>query len=80
MITLEWLAQSPDFNLIENLWRIMKLRISRRRYLITNIKQMEVVLQEEWDALTPADWRNCVLSFTRRLKECIRNKGGYTHY
>ena len=37
-------AQSPDLNPIEHLWRIMKLRISKRRHLINNLQEMEAVL------------------------------------
>jgi transposase len=34
MQVMKWPAQSPDLSPIENLWRIMKLRISKRRYKI----------------------------------------------
>ena len=80
MVILDWPAQSPDLNPIENLWRIMKLRISQRRHRISSIQEMEAVLQEEWDRLTPADWVNVVGSFAKRCKEVIKNHGGATHY
>jgi transposase len=56
------LAQSPDLNPIEYLWMITKLRISKKRHRIHNIEQMEEVIREEWENLTPADWEDCIKS------------------
>jgi transposase len=80
IISMDWPPQSPDFNPIENLWRIMKLRISKRREYITSREQMVNVLQEEWAKITPSNYRTCIMSWSKRMKECIKNKGEFTHY
>ena len=58
----------------------MKLRISKRRHRIHNIKEMEEVIREEWDKLTPADWEGCIKSMSKRCKLVIKAKGGSIGY
>lgn len=77
---IKWPPYSPDLNPIENLWRIIKLRISKRRHLIHSIEELERVLKEEWDRLTPDDWRNCILSMKKRCELVLKAKGGSIKY
>ncbi len=51
-------SQSPDLNPIENLWRIIKTRVSTQRHRIHSLEEM---IQEEWDKLTE-DFRKCIES------------------
>ena len=46
MKVLEWPLQSPDLNIIENLWRDLKHAIHARRLNI--ISEQEGFCQKEW--------------------------------
>ncbi|KAI3371324.1 hypothetical protein L3Q82_023941 [Scortum barcoo] len=57
---LEWPSQSPDLNLIEHLWRDLKMAVHRR--FPSNLVELERCCKEEWVKL-PKD-RPCELAGT----------------
>ena len=56
LICIDWPGQSPDFNPLENLCRIIKVRDSAKRYRIRSLKSMEEVIKEEWEKMTEEDF------------------------
>lgn len=75
---MEWPSQSPDLNPIENLWRELKLRVSKRKP--QNTKELEKICQDEW-AKIPVDMcANLVTNYQKRLTAVINNKGYSTKY
>ena len=42
-----WLLQSPYFNPIENLWRIIKIRVGSCRHRARTVEELKVAIQEE---------------------------------
>ena len=77
---MKWPAQSPDLNPIENIWAIIKRRISRRRHKIKTAEEMGQAVQREWELLTEKDIQKCVDSMQKRVRQCIKNEGGSTKY
>ena len=75
---LEWPAQSPDLNPIENLWRTLKVRVQKRNP--TNFTQLEDFCQDEWHKLTQTDCNNLIKHYYKRLEAVIKNKGNAIDY
>lgn len=75
---LETPPQSPDLNVIENLWSHLKIAI--RKHEISNKNQVKAVLQEEWEKISPEYCEKLVRSVPNRLRDVIGNKGLPTKY
>ena len=75
-----WPAQSPDLSPIENLWCIIKIKVSAQRHRIHLLEEMQKVIQEELDKLTEEDFRKCIESMPKRCKPVILARGGSIKY
>ena len=76
---LDWPGNSPDLNPIENLWALLKTKVSQRQP--SCLEEMRKVIKEVWvHELSPDYYLNLVNSMQRRLQEVIKNKGGHTKY
>lgn len=71
-------AQSPDLNVIENLWSILEKNI--RKHNISNKSDLKAALVEEWEKITPEVTKKLVESIPKRLKIIVNQKGGHTKY
>ena len=80
LIRMNWPAQSPDLNPIENLWRIKKHRVNARRHQIHSVDEMKVTIEKEWGLLTEEDFRRCIESMEKRCRLVIAAKGGSIKY
>lgn len=70
--------QSPDLNIIENLWQ--KLEVEIRKHEISNKNDLKKVLLEEWEKISPDYTKKLVESIPSRLKSVIHQKGYPTKY
>ncbi len=56
-----WLSQFPDLNLIENMWRELKVRVDK--ILPRNLNDLETICKEEWDKIHPEMCANLVANW-----------------
>lgn len=70
--------QSPDINIIENLWHKLDVEIRKRKF--SNKHQLKSILFEEWEKISPHYIKSLVLSMPRRLQAIIDANGLHTKY
>ncbi|KAG2460410.1 TC1A transposase, partial [Polypterus senegalus] len=75
---LEWPIQSPDLNLIEHLWRDLKMAV--HRCFPSNLMELERCCKEEWAKLAKDRCAKLVASYSKRLEAVIAAKGASTKY
>lgn len=76
---ISWPANSPDLNIIENVWH--KLKSKLRRMPIHSKKDLITKANKVWDdEITPEFIEKLLLSMNERLKNVIDNKGGSSGY
>ncbi|KAG2468484.1 TCB1 transposase, partial [Polypterus senegalus] len=75
---LEWPSQRPDLNLIEHLWRDLKMAVHRR--FPSNLMELERCCKEEWAKLAKDRCAKLVASYSKRLEAGIAAKGASTKY
>ena len=75
---MDWPANSPDQNCIENVWRIFKIKVAARKP--QTIQDLAKVMKQEWKKLPVELAANLVESMQRRLHAVIAADGDYTLY
>lgn len=75
---LPWPSMSPDQNPIENVWRLLKIKIAKKK--IRSLTGLKIQLTREWNRLPSELATNLVRSMKNRVESLIEAEGDYTMY
>ena len=80
LTSFKWPAQSPDLNVVEHLWMVLKKVISTRNPPPRTVADLQVVVREEWGKIQKNTVRTLVESMPKRAEKVIKTKGFGTKY
>ncbi len=75
---LDWPANSPDLNPIENLRGIVKKKMRNKRP--KNADELKATVKETWASIPPQQCHKLITSMPRRIETVIKAKGVPTKY
>ncbi len=75
---LDWPANSPALNPIENLWGIVKRTMRDTRP--NNADELKATVKETWASIPPQQCHKLITSMPRRIEAVIKAKGAPTKY
>ena len=74
---LDWPANSPDLNPIENLWAIVK---KLNKHHSNTSQQLKDAITTCWNEVTPHECQQLIHSVPRRIEAVIEVRGDGTKY
>ncbi|MBW0473414.1 hypothetical protein O181_013129 [Austropuccinia psidii MF-1] len=74
---LPWPAHSPDLNPIENVWKVLKTRVTKHHQPRT-MEELCAAIQSAWDDLSPAFFEKLLIGMHKQLEAVIESHGGPT--
>ncbi len=75
---LNWPANSPDLNPIENIWGIVKRKMRDTRP--NNADELKAAIKATWASIPPQQCHKLINSMPRRIEAVIKAKGAPTKY
>lgn len=73
--SIEWVPQSPDLNVIENVWSHLKRELGKNDKIPSNIEILKNQVIHVWSNISPSYIQNLITSMNKRCSSVIQNKG-----
>ena len=77
---LEWPAQSPDLNPIENLWAYLKRRLESYETDPDGMVELWERVEKEWNDIPQDLCKSLIEGMPKHICAILKVKGGYTRY
>ena len=77
---LNWPSQSPDLNIVENVWRTTKIKLQNSKCDILNKQIIVREVKKIWVGLTSVYIQSLYSSISRRIQNGIVAKGHIAKY
>ena len=77
---LDWPANSPDLNPMENLWGILVRRIYAENKQYQSVGELKMAIVAAWQSVEQEVIDNLVLSMDNRIFQVINRNGGPIDY
>ena len=74
----DWPSQSPDLNIIENLWSSVKVKVSKK--CPRTLEGLWKIIEEEWLSIDNDVIKKLYASILRPIQEVLKSKGAQTRY
>lgn len=75
--TFQWSPNSPDINIIENVWGILARKIYSENFTFCSISELKKYIVKEWKLLDQNIIRNLYNSCIDRLISVVENNGSF---
>ncbi|KAG0742029.1 hypothetical protein G6F32_012837 [Rhizopus arrhizus] len=78
---LQWPAQSPDLNSIQNIWSLLKRRLNDYETAPKGMNELYKRMTKVcYDLMKTEECQKVVKRMPQRIQKCVQNKGRWTDY
>ena len=77
---MDWPGNSPDMNIIENLWATMARKVGEHATRPRNSEELWERIQNAWSTISIAELRKLYRSIPSRIESVLNAQGGSTKY